>query len=161
MKTKFIGFLILCVLLQILSGCLEANLPDMEESAENTMTAFNFEYRWTSYTLIYDKTTNIVVDSIEYVNVKTINTLNEFVLNSDGSYTVNCTLSLPSGIPAAETVSLTKLWGYASVPDAATVTPIGNAPELGTPGDYSSTVSYLVTAANGNTKEFIIVASGL
>ncbi len=161
MKRNKLQLIAISLIVVLISGCLEMNLPDTMDSGENEMTAFTFEYRWITYEMVYNSETGQVVDSIPYLNVKTINTENEIERDSNGSDKITCTLSMPEGIPEKESIGLSNLWGYASVPNAALVTPLDGAPQLGTPGDYSNPVRYLVTAANGDEKEVLIIANGL
>ena len=53
-------------------------------------------------------------------------------------------------------VSLDNIAVMASISTAARVTPLDGSPKLGVPGDWSKPNKYLVTAANGNEKEWTI-----
>ena len=79
--------------------------------------------------------------------------------------TVVCTVGIPSGFPQDQLYNVSL--GYAPgdkksvivtlrISTAATIKPLDGAPELGTPGDWSTPNRYLVTAANGDTKEWTV-----
>ena len=48
-------------------------------------------------------------------------------------------------------IDLANIVGKATISTAATVQPVGSSPVLGVPGNFSSQVSYLVTAADNKT----------
>lgn len=150
---KTIIYLVIFFTISIFSGCLESDLPDMTNSNKKEMTTIDFEYRWLSTREVPDGTQEIS-------NVKQLNKTINIVKNENGADTIYCNLSIPGSIPADEKpkISLEHLWGYAAISDAAFVTSLNGAPELGTPGDFSKPVSYRVTAADGSTKDYVIVA---
>ena len=53
-------------------------------------------------------------------------------------------------------VDKTNLAVIVSVSTAARVSPVGDAPRLGTPGNWSSAHKYRIEAANGNSAEWTI-----
>lgn len=64
----------------------------------------------------------------------------------------------PSNFPAAQLPNLTasNLVVVLNISTAATIKPLDGAPRLGVPGDWSKPNKYLVTAANGKTKEWTV-----
>lgn len=160
MKKTLIYLLVTTCFIFMLSSCLKTDLPDIVNSSDNLVTGFNFEYRWVTYTKVKDKQTGAVVDSIPYVNISSIQETSVIVRQPNAIDQITCTLVKPTNVPVSEKVSLKKLWGYASIPDAATIAPLNNGPELGKPGDYSAPVTYRVTAADGSSKDVTITVSG-
>jgi hypothetical protein len=51
-------------------------------------------------------------------------------------------------VKVTSAVDLTSLVGIATIDRAAVISPIGNAPRLGAPGDFSNPQNYKVTAAD-------------
>lgn len=153
MKNAII-YLTILFTIPIFSGCLESDLPNMTNSNKKEMTTVDFEYRWLS-------TRDVPGGTQEISNVKTLNKMINIVKNKNDADTIYCSLSIPISIPADEKskISLKHLWGYAAISDAAFVTSLNGAPELGTPGDFSKPVSYRITAADGSTKDYVIVVN--
>jgi hypothetical protein len=76
-------------------------------------------------------------------------------------FTVTPTFSASFPLKEKVKVSLGAYKRFATIPNAARIEPLNGAPVLGTPGDYSKPVSYLVTAANGDSKKWNIVTKPL
>ena len=144
------------VLVGSLSSCLKAGLPKTSNSSLDVMTSFNYEYRWLDTTYILPGTPQ--ADTSITVNVVQLG--NTVVISNDTVYT---SPSYPSNLPVSEVpnVSLTHVWGYANIPDAATIVPLDGAPVLGAPGDFSKPVSYTITAADGSTATWVVVTAPL
>lgn len=63
-----------------------------------------------------------------------------------------------NNIPAAyKEIAEKEMVVYVTISSAATMKPIGDAPELGKPADWTADHQYEVTAANGNKKTWTIV----
>ena len=156
MKRIFVIFIFLITTVILTTSCLEHNLPDVTESSENTINSVNFQYRYVDTTYIAAGTEN--ADTTISVKLVTLNTAT--VYSND---TIYCTPTFPSTFPTDQKVyaTITHLWGYVTIPDGATIEPIDGAPALGTAGDFSSAVSYRVTAANGDERVYVIVTASL
>jgi len=120
------------------------------------MTSFNYEYRW--YDTSYVQPGTAQADTI--ITVKLVQLSNSVSISNDTVYT---SPSYPSSLPAAQVpnVTLTHLWGYANIPDAALIVPVGSSPVLGEPGDFTKPVSYRITAADGSSATWIVVTAPL
>ncbi|MGV8092167.1 MAG: BT_3044 domain-containing protein [Mangrovibacterium sp.] len=155
MKNKIV--ILSCLVWAIIStSCLKNDLPEIIESSLNTITAVNFQYRYVDTTYVAPGTPS--ADTL--ITVKMV-TLNTSIRTSND--TIYCTPTFPSTFPSAQKVNVTlkHIWAYVTIPDAAVIESVDNAPKLGTPGDYSSPTSYKVTAANGDPKVFVIAVKPL
>lgn len=139
-----------------LSSCLKSGLPKPNNSSLNAITNFNYEYRWTDTAYILPGTPQ--ADTVITVNMVILG--NSITISQDTIYTSPV---IPGNLPASQkpNVTLKHLWAYANIPDAATITPMNGAPELGKPGDFSNPVSYQVTAANGTKMSWVVVTAPL
>lgn len=77
------------------------------------------------------------------------------------SNTVTCCLTVPVADgeftqAVRSNVVLSDLIAYTTISTAASIKPEGNAPTLGTPGDWTTANTYTVTAANGDSKTWTI-----
>lgn len=142
-----LGFLGFCL---FMTSCLKGGLEDLPEYEEAEILGIQrVEYRYYG-----DDVSNIdgenLVEKVA-LNVTTtiegsIVSINVTVPEADVSFTEE----------ERSKVSLTNLAVMASISTAARVTPLDGAPKLGIPGDWSKPNKYLVTAANGNEKEWTI-----
>ena len=154
---NIIVIVVTCMFLGILStSCLKNDLPEITESLLNTISAVNFQHRYVDTTYVAAGTSK--ADTL--ISVKMV-TLNTSIKSSHD--TIYCTLTFPSNFPAKKKigVTLSHIWAYVTIPDAATIVPVGNAPKLGTSGDYSSPTSYKVSAANGESKVYVLIVKPL
>ncbi len=133
-------------ILFILSSCLTAGLEDLPVYEEAEITNFKFEYRWAEKEGISD-----------VLRVKPLNT--ELSINGD-KQEVRCKIIVPPADAQRFTetvrnnVMIDNIVGYASISTAASIKPLGNAPVLGIPGDFSQqTMHYEVIAADQKTKK--------
>ena len=166
MKLKFVlHSLCLISLGQLLLSCLYQDLPELpvykDAAIENN--GINFEHRY--------------LDPIKVsggqpvVQVKTLTTTSVIKLKKDtGAATdsVIATISIPAPDPtisfsSAERskISLRSLVCYLNVSTAATVAPVGDAPRLGTIGDYSVPREYMITAADGTSNKWTVKVNPL
>src|ERR1700761_4776146 len=139
-----------------LGGCLKAGLPKATNSSLDAMTSFNYEYRWLDTTSILPGTpqadTSITVNVVQLGNTVTV--------SNDTVYT---SPSYPGNLPTAQipNVTLSHIWGYANIPDAATIYPVDGSPVLGEPGDFSKPQTYKIVAADGSTATWVVVTAPL
>lgn len=142
---KFINITLLLITVSMVSSCLKMGLEDLPTYGDAQITNLNFEYRW--WDEIYQQ-----------LRVVTLNT--DKKIEEDGR--ISCTITVPAANQLfTETirnqVSLKNITGYVDLSVAARIKPLNGAPELGSPADFSGkTFHYLVTAADGTTKEWVI-----
>lgn len=139
------------MLLLTCTSCLKGGLEDLPEFEDAEISGVQkVEYRY------YDKNDISVVDGLPIVKYVSLSQTNKV----DGN-----TLSIEAKVPAASgsfteeeraVVSTSNIAVMVTISTAARLTPIGNAPKLGVPGDWSKPNKYMVTAANGNQKEWTI-----
>lgn len=156
MKNKYLHLIIITLGLLAMSSCLKKDLPEMNNSSLNDISDFNLYYKYID-TVIDNKgtpqeTTRILAKTVQLNRAKTIS-----------HDTVYVTPSFPAGFPRSEKtkVSLSKIWGYANIPEAAVISPVGASPALGKPGDFTKPAEYQVMAANGAKKNWIVSVSPL
>lgn len=161
-------------LLFSMSGCLKQGLDELQNSNQKVMTSVDYTYRFL-YTDTIQKGTSkqeILTDRVCEVLFKK-NTVKINENNLDGfkttiSYDVNSVLKAgPTGSVTKamlfatfdkliKTDQLSKLWVYVTVSDVSTITPLADAPKLGSPGDFTKDHIYQVKAADGSTKDYLI-----
>lgn len=137
---KYLTSTILFFFMMSFTSCLEAGLDELPAYGEADITDFYFEYR-------YQVERSDGVKEIKYMRM--INDKKE--IGEDG--TIRLEVSIPQ---ADETfteverakVSLDRIVGYCYLSNSAEIEPIDGAPELGTIGNFSSSVKYKVTAAD-------------
>ena len=138
---KYIPILFLSILF---SSCLESGLEDLPAFSEANITKMRFEYRWTD-------------ESSDYGKMKLIQLTCNATIDTTAN-TVNCVVTVPASnaaFPEAirSQVNQSNIVGYADISTAAILKPLGTAPTLGVPGDFSqSNMQYEITAANGRVK---------
>ena len=148
MKTKLIIYISLLTFVFGFTSCLESGLGDLETYSDANVTAINFEYRWSVAENANDAWAG------EKLQVKTLTTSATF-----GDGTIECVITVPAAsgtFTATERakVSLNNLNAYVTISPGSTIEPLGNAPVLGTLGDFSqSDLSYQVTSADKKTKK--------
>ena len=144
---------LLLMFVLVCSSCLKGNLDDLPAFEEANITDVKFDFR-------YKDTTDEWINGEPIVKVVTL-TVSDKVINAEtGTITVP-----PADGPFTEairnTVTLTNLVGKFNLSTAAVIAPQDGAPTLGTPGDFSATRRYLVTAANGTKKDWTIQVTAL
>lgn len=138
-------------------SCLERGLEDLE-----TYTGNDIESIPGIYFRYYSDETNPA--SGEQVIKQAALSVSNTEIDPEAG-TIECTVSIPSGFPQDQRYNVS--FGYKPgdrqsvivtlrISTAATIKPLGDAPELGTPGDWSKPNRYLVTAADGSTKEWTV-----
>lgn len=144
MKTtkKYLSLL----LIVLFSSCLTYGLEELPVYEEADVTNFKFEYRW--------------ADKQGTSDVLRVKPLNVGLTIDKEKQEIRCRITVPSvdnqGFTESERakVSLDNIAGFSSISTAATIRPIGNAPVLGKPGDFSqSDMKYEVVAADQKTKK--------
>lgn len=138
-----------------LSSCLKSDLEDVESSANCELSNVEFEYRWTKD--IVDSNGNPTgVSELQYKKLDVKKSIDK----DNHKITLNLTVPKSSGNFTSEIrdkVSLENIVGMFTVSLAASVQPLGNAPKLGIPGDFSQKLyTYRVKAAAGNYTDWTI-----
>lgn len=146
---------LLTVLTVSLSSCLKSDLEDIESSTNCELSNVEFEYRW--ITDIVDSEGNFTgVSELQYKKLDVTKSID----SDNGKVIIELSVPKASGNFTEDirnNVSLGNIVGMFTVSSAASVTPIGNAPQLGVPGDFSQkTYTYRVTAAAGNYMDWVI-----
>ena len=133
-----------------MTSCLKGGLEDLPEYEEADIVGIQrVEYRYYS--------SNVSNIDGEYI-VKKV-TLGSNATIEDTTVSIDVTVPVAEGDFTEEErakVSLDNIAVMASISTAARVTPLDGSPKLGVPGDWSKPNKYLVTAANGNEKEWTI-----
>lgn len=156
MKYSYKFIPLLGLLTVAFSSCLKSGLPKPDNSPLNAISNFNYEYRWTDTAYILPGTPQ--ADTVITVNMVLLG--NSITISQDTIYT---SPTIPGNLPASQitNVTLKHIWAYANIPDAAIIAPLNGAPVLGKPGDFTSPVSYQVTAANGTKSTWVVVTAPL
>ncbi|PKQ61342.1 hypothetical protein BZG02_16255 [Labilibaculum filiforme] len=142
----------------LFTSCLKSGLDDLPAYEEANIDSFKFEYRW-----VVKNGDNDQLKLYPMNVAATIDTI---------ANTVDCVITVPNptdvgtkpkdDFPTAirEQVTVNNLVGYCSISTAATMKPVGDAPELGVVADYSVTpIQYEITAANGTSKIWTVTIS--
>lgn len=149
---KYLVILLLFPLLSIQS-CLEMGLEDLPEYEDANITGVQrVEYRYIDETTISPTDGQAVV---KYVNLTRSTTVDTDAATVSIKVTVpNASAAFPANKRDACTTS--NLCVMVSLSTAAHITPQGNAPKLGVPGDWSKPNTYVVEAADGTTRTWTI-----
>lgn len=141
---KIVSYTLFLLLVISFTSCLKMGLDELPTSDKADITNVKFEYRW------WDKST-------EQLRVVELTTSKEIV-----GHTINCTITVPAvtdkfTAQIREGVSLSNLVCLTDISAAASISPIGGAPALGAPGDFSKKeFNYLIVAADGSNIEWRI-----
>lgn len=141
-----ITLIILC------SSCLKSHLETLDTYKGNDITGAFVYYRY------IDQSTTIPASGQNAVKQTALKVVKD--INAE-SKTCDLTVSIPSSFPAAEVanVSAGALVVALNVSTAAVVTPVGDAPKLGVPADWSKPHQYEIMAADGNAVKWTITVS--
>lgn len=150
---KYIKFLCLSILVGIsVSSCLKSGLEDLPAFDLKDITGVQrVEYRFVS-----DETSPVDGDKV----VKFVTLVHNATIDAEAQEVkIQVSTPAPSEVfPMEEKqkVSNTNIAVMVSISTAAQISPIGDAPKFGVPGDWSKPNSYLVKAADGSTKEWTV-----
>lgn len=171
---KLLNILAGCVLASSLSSCLYHDLEDLENSSDKEMTSVDYTYRFLYNDTIKKGTVNEEIVEGRVCEVIFSKKTEKVEENGRKGFKTTLTHNLnsiqkagPSGSVTKEMLyetfkskitqdGLSKLWVYVSISDAAILSPLEGAPELGKPGDFSGDRLYRVTAADGSSQEYIL-----
>ena len=147
MKKYF--YLIAALFVAVLStSCLESGLDELDEYSGCDITNGNVYWRYYGE----GKIPASGEQEVKQVYLAAARTQDA----ENGVYTIRYTTS---NIPEAERGNFTESKAVVAVTisTAATIKPIGDAPKLGVPGDWTKDNQYEVTAADGTKKVWTIV----
>jgi hypothetical protein len=155
MKMKYIWVMVASVLFLFVS-CLKDGLEEVELTTECEVTNIEFEHRWIINPGDVEGMAKLYFQKLTVI--KTIDI-------DDATITVQLTVPNVSAnfpVEQREATVISNLACSFFVSNAASVTPLNGAPELGTLGDYSkataiSPLVYRVIAAAGNYKDWKII----
>lgn len=138
------------LLLAVVStSCLDSDLEDLESYSGCDITSGQIYYRY------YDKTSTLPGSG--EVQVKQVRLAR--AVESDTENNIFTIAYVTGNVPDSEKANFTQsnVVIVVDISPAATIKPIGDSPQLGVPGDWSSSHQYEVTAANGDKKTWTIV----
>lgn len=157
------------------TSCLTHGAEDILDSDKNELTNVTYTYRFLYNDTIKKGTVNEEIQNDRVCEiifskdeVKNIEDLGRTGFETKISHNLNCVQKAgPQGSVTKEQLyemfkakiaqdGLSRLVVYVSISDAAVITPIEGAPQLGVPGDFSEDRYYCVRAANGDKKEYVL-----
>lgn len=143
--------LFLLVVSLLTSSCLRSGLKDLDTFSGADITGVVGVY----YRYIDDSHT-IPASGEPVVKQVALNTSEVVITPETGSLTFS--VSVPSNFPEAEKANLTqsKLVVLLNISSAAIITPKDGSATLGKPADWSKPNHYVVTAANGDKKDWTV-----
>lgn len=146
---KKISYILLLLTSLAMSSCLKSNLEELPVYTLSDITSVSaVQYRYLS--------SEISPASNEAI-VKNV-TLNQTAVIDDAARNVNITATVPDNFPADQLPTLTesKLLVALGISPAARIAPVDGSPVLGIPSDWSKPNKYVVTAADGSSKEWTV-----
>ena len=135
---KIKRYLPIIILGLFLGSCLKYGLDELPAFEDAEITKFSFEHRaWD-----YEKNELKVVKITSSNSIDTIN------------LTIDCLLKVTNSNITKYGIDLDSLVGFAEISVASSIVPVGNAPILGIPGDFSQeNIQYEVIGADDKTKK--------
>ena len=159
MKSRY-QYAVPAALMILFSAACQKAVVQEPPSTDASISNFYFTYNYPDTTYANKGTSSEIMS----VRVQTINLSDQnypVVISNDTAYV---TPVVPgTGIPAGQlhNIKLSQLWGNVATVATSTVEPLNGSPVLGSMGDFSKPVSYRVNAANGSTKNWVIVTAPL
>ncbi|MCD8182424.1 MAG: hypothetical protein LUE99_04260 [Bacteroides sp.] len=154
---KKYSYLFFILILTTLTSCLKSGMEDLPEFEGNDITAVRkVEYRFKG-----TNTSGVSGEAyLEYQALKHTEQLDKDAKTLDIQITVPAS-DEATQFTAAKRAECTiqNIAIMVSIETAARIVPIGDAPRLGIPEDWSKPNKYLITAANGNTAEWTITVT--
>lgn len=162
------------IYVMLVSGCLKSGLEELQNSDAKELTAVDYNYRFL-YTdtikkgepsqeiqkdrvceVLFKKVTTRLTENGVTVLQTTLTHDGNSVLKAGPTGSVTRAMLYEQFKQLIQTDQLTKLWASTTISLAAKITPVGDAPELGKPGNFSKDATYQVSAANGTTTNYIL-----
>lgn len=149
MFKNYIKWLLIVLVMPFISSCSWEDLPSYDGA---DITGVQFYYRWASST---DKDAITGEPIVKEVSLGTRANINAQAGTVEVSITVpGASNTFPEDARAA--VSQDKLWAQVTLSTAARLTPTNGSAALGTPDNWTTPHTYIVTAADGTKKEWTI-----
>uniref|UniRef100_A0AB33JJ36 DUF5018 domain-containing protein n=1 Tax=Prevotella sp. GTC17262 TaxID=3236797 RepID=A0AB33JJ36_9BACT len=147
---KFIAMMI--VTLFTFTSCLESGLEELDTYEGKDITSSYVYYRYVDKASTIPASGEAVVKQLQLNAKQTIDA---------EKGTCEIVASLPKNFPSAEkgNISLANLMVAVQLSTAAVIEPIGDAPKLGVPADWSQSHKYTIKAADGSKKEWTLTVS--
>ena len=145
---KFFNIIAALLLAVVSTSCLDSGLEELDTYKDCNITSGEIYWRYYS--------TDVIPGSGEQ-QVKQVRLARAVEQNSDtNTFYIRY---VTGNIPEAERANFTESKAVVAVTitTAATIKPIGDAPKLGVPGDWTKDNQYEVTAADGTKKTWTIV----
>ena len=143
MKKTLIYLFTVLITAFVFSSC-RMGLDELPVFQDAKMTNFWFEHREVV------KKTYSNGQQYEVVVFTDIKAACTFSIVSETADMADCKVTINKA-KVTKTIDLANIVGKATISTAASVLPVASAPVLGVPGNFSSQVSYLVTAADNKT----------
>ena len=134
----------------LLSSCLNGNLEDLPSFEEAEISSVNkVEYRYIS---------DEISDASQQQIVKNV-TLSHSITKDSDSGTLAISVKVPDNFPKDQlgNLSSSALVVSVNLSSAARIAPVNGSASLGVPADWSKSNKYVITAGNGNKKEWTII----
>ncbi len=150
---KIFNTMIALILAIVSTSCLTSGLEELEVYSGTEITGVaGVLHRYYG--------TDVIPGSNE-VQVKSFVLRVQNVQKDATAGTLTFDVTIPSNLPATEQGKVTNkaLVVIVNLSSAAVVTPIGDAPKFGVPGDWSKPNQYKVRAANGNEQTWTLTAT--
>jgi hypothetical protein len=143
MKKTFIYLFTVLITAFVFSSC-RMGLDELPVFQDAKMTNF-----WLEHREVVKKTyaNGQQYEVIVFTDIKAACT---FSIVSETAEMADCKVTI-SQAKVTKTIDLANIVGKATISTAAKIEPLDSSPVLGTPGNYSSQVSYKVTAADNTT----------
>lgn len=151
-------YLVACVsVVTLATSCINSNLEELPLFDGKDILQVNTEWRY-NY--------GVGWNGEPLVKFQKLNRNNQVINKELG--TVTTAVGLPQvndgqgwTVEEQAKVTLTKLAVMVNLDNAAKIAPIGDAPLLGVPADWTTSHQYTVTAADGGTKVWTITITGI
>lgn len=144
---KSLKYIIIAVVAALFcSSCLESNMKDLEEYSGAEISSALAYYRY------IDNSVTFPLSGAHAVKQVTLNVTSKVEGNN-----INVTVAAPAGFNG--TISLSNIVIAVNISTAAVIAPAAGSPALGVPADWTSPHKYIVTAADGTTKEWTITVT--
>lgn len=152
---KYSYLLFICILMT-LTSCLKSGLEDLPEFEGNSILAVRkVEYR-------YDGKNSSGVSGEAYMERLALTHTVELLDKESKQLKIKVTVPASNDVFTAadrEKCSAKEIAIMLSIETAARITPVGDAPALGIPGDWTKPNKYIITAANGDKAEWTITVT--
>ena len=145
---KFFNIIAALLLAVVSTSCLDSGLEELDTYKDCNITSGEINWRYYG---------NDVIPGSGEQQVKQVRLARAVEQNLDtNTFYIRY---VTSNIPEAERANFTESKAVVAVTitTAATIKPIGDAPKLGVPGDWTKDNQYEVTAADGTKKTWTIV----